>query len=423
MKTEWLMRRIRDYLVGESGCYVFEPQRSVQLPVVSRVDLYLHIPFCRSLCPYCPYDRVLYDKAHIEPYLAAVLAEIDAYHALLGRIEIGSVYIGGGTPTTMLDELDQILQQINKYFVLTGEIAVETIPSDLDGESLRKLKELGINLLSIGVQSFDDHYLKLIGRNYRADILEPVISNALSAGFSSVNLDMMFALPGQSTEEVLADLKRALGLGVEQVTLYPLFTFPYSAIGEHMKLQRVRFPKFHVRRKMYRAIHDYALAHGFKRASVWNFKRDDTPRFSSVTRDYYIGIGAGAGSCLPGLFYFNTFSVPEYIHACKGENLPVALNMDMSPMMEHYYWLYWRLYDTNIPKKELARRFVNDVNISRMLWLARRLGLLTDEGNDYVLTERGSFWIHLIQNYYVLNYIDKVWTRAMKEPWPGRIEL
>jgi oxygen-independent coproporphyrinogen-3 oxidase len=86
-----------------------------------------------------------------------VLTEIDNYHARLGRIEIGSVYIGGGTPTTMLDEIGQILAHLRKRFLLTGEIAIETIPSDLDDENLSKLKEMDITLFSIGVQSFDDY--------------------------------------------------------------------------------------------------------------------------------------------------------------------------------------------------------------------------------------------------------------------------
>jgi len=423
LKSRLLLRELRDLLVGESGRYVFEPQCTVELPAVSRIDLYLHIPFCRSLCPYCPYNRTLYDKTNIAPYLAAVLAEINAYHALLGEIEIGSIYIGGGTPTTMLDEIGQIFEYLHRRFKVTGHIAMETIPGDLDEKNLQKLKELGINLLSIGVQSFDDHYLKAIGRNYKANILEPVILKAMSTGFDSINLDLMFALPGQTTEEALADLKKAFELGSDQVTLYPLFTFPYATVNQHMNRRGVMFPKLSVRRRMYRAIHEYALSQGFSRVSVWSFKRDTVPRFSSVTRSYYIGLGAGSGSCFPGMFYFNTFSVPEYIRTCLEGGLPVALKMDMTSAMEDYYWLYWRLYDTYIPKKELARIFKNDAKIKGMLALARSLGMLTEEDDCYVLTERGSFWIHLLQNHYVINYINKVWSTAMKEPWPARIEL
>jgi len=423
MRSGWFLRGVRDALVGERGRYVFQSPASLNLPAISRLDLYLHIPFCRTLCPYCPYNRIRYDKHHVAPYLAAVLAEIDAYHDRLGRIEIGSVYIGGGTPTTMLDEVGQILAHLRKRFLLTGEIAIETIPRDLNDDNLATLKQFGVTLLSVGVQSFDDHYLKLIGRNYRAEILEPAITRSIAAGFETVNLDMMFALPGQTTEEALADLKRVVDLGADQITLYPLFTFPYSAVGQLRDHRRVKFPTLSKRRKMYRAMHDFALSQGFSRVSVWGFKRGDVPRYSSVTRNHYIGLGAGSGSALPGMFYFNTFSVPEYIRACNGGELPVALKMDMTPKMEFYYWLYWRLYDTYISRQEIKRMFDEGVSIKALLMLAKVLGMMTAKGDDWVLTERGAFWIHLLQNHYILNYIDKVWRTAMKEPWPARIEL
>jgi len=350
-------------------------------------------------------------------------AEIDRYFSLLGAVEVDSIYIGGGTPTTILDELGPILEHIRRRFRHRGIIAVETTPDDLDSENLCKLRALGVNLLSIGVQSFDDRYLRLIGRKYRASILRPVISNALSAGFNAVNLDLMFALPGQTTDEALADLDTALNLGVKQVTVYPLFTFPYAAAGRHLQLQQVAFPKLSTRRQMYKAIHNDAIAHGLNRVSVWGFKKDDADRFSSVTRNHYIGIGAGAGTHLPGLFYFNTFSVAEYIRSCSENVLPVALQMSMNSEVERFFWLYWRLYETSIPKDGFARLFATDMRLKSLLSLARGLHLLTDNGNSYVLTERGSFWIHLLQNYYILNYIDKVWATSMRDPWPARVEL
>lgn len=423
MKAAGFMREVRDYLVGEHGRYVFEARRTAQLPLISRADLYIHIPFCRSLCPYCPYNRVLYEKEQVEPYLRALLCEIDAYRAALGPIEIGSIYIGGGTPTAMLDGLGTILEYLRKRFTLAGEIAVETIPSDLNDNSYRKLKEYGVNLLSIGIQSFNDRYLKLIGRNYRSGILPEVIRGAYAAGFDAVNLDLMFAFPGQTLEEALADLQNASDLGSDQITFYPLFTFPYTSIGEHMRLRQVRFPRLLARRKMYKALHDAALSNGFSPISVWGFRRGDAPRFSSVTRNYYIGLGPGAGSRLPHMFYFNTFSVPEYVQACGGSSFPVALSMEMTPVMENYYWLYWRLYETCVPKDELFIRFPRDVNIKRIFRLGAKLGLMSDGNDHFVLTERGAFWIHLLQNYYVLNYVDKVWSSAMREPWPERIEL
>jgi oxygen-independent coproporphyrinogen-3 oxidase len=416
-------RAIRDFLVGEGGNFVFEPGRDPQLPEISSADVYIHIPFCRSLCPYCPYNRVIFDARQASDYVQALHREIDRYHDLVGDLEIGSVYIGGGTPTTVIDELGPLIEHLRKQFRYGSVIAVETTPDDLGKANTKKLREAGVDLLSIGVQSFDDRYLKLVGRRHRSGILADVIARALAAGFDSVNLDLMFALPGQTTDEALADLDTAIGLGAEQVTLYPLFTFPYSSVGRHLRLRNVDFSKLGERRRMYRAIYEDALARGFEPVSVWGFRKGEAPCFSSVTRDNYIGLGAGAATCLPGIFCFNTFSVPAYIQQCSAQESAVSLQMKMSPSLARFYWLYWRLYEARVPKDGFTRRFATDAKLRWLLRLAVQLQLVADEENQYALTERGAFWIHLMQNYYVLNYIDTVWSRSMREAWPGRIEL
>ena len=423
MKAPRPTRAIRDVLVGERGNFVFKPAFDAQLPDIASVDVYIHIPFCRSLCPYCPYNRVLYEPTLARDYVRELHREIDRYAECLGDAEIGSVYIGGGTPTTIVDELGPLIAHLRKRFRHDGLVAIETTPEDLDPVNTARLRETGIELLSIGVQSFDDRYLKFLGRRHRSDILAGVMERALGAGFETVNVDLMFALPGQTTGEALDDLDMAFSLGAEQVTLYPLFTFPYSSAGRHLRLTNVHFPKLGARRRMYRAIHDHALESGFERVSVWGFRKGKTERFSSVTRDDYIGLGAGAATCLPGTFNFNTFSIPAYIERCAAHESPVSLQMDMSTAMTRFYWLYWRLYETHVRKADFERRFADDARLRWLLQLALHLRLVTDDGSDFVLTERGAFWIHLMQNYYVLNYIDKVWTQSMREAWPGRIEL
>ena len=424
MISETTTRALRRYLLGSDSQFVFQAIDAVELPEIDKTGLYIHIPFCKNTCPYCPYNKVTYDKSLVEPYLEAMLMEIERYHAHLGGIEISSIYIGGGTPTNLIDELEVILRRIRDCFVVTGDICIETNPSDTSEETVRKLVDYGVGLVSLGVQSFDDRYLQLIGRNYTAEVLHPTIELLLSYGFKSVNLDLMFALPGQSVEEVVSDLRKAIASGVNQVTLYPLFTFPYSAAGRYLKLKRVKMPNIFTRRRMYRAIHDFCLENGFQRVSVWGFKRGDAPIYSSVTRDNYVGLGAGAGSYIPGAFYFNTFSVEEYIKTCLNDRLPVAFKMDFNESMAQYYWLYWRIYETYITKKRLFEIFVDkDKRIRPLLWLAGLCGLHEEDAEQICLTERGAFWLHLMQNYFALNYIDKMWSIAMKEAWPQEIEI
>lgn len=423
MVIEGVTRLVRKFFLAGSEGLAFHPARGIDLSPVDRIDLYIHIPFCKSMCPYCPYNKIRYENALVRHYLDAVLAELAMYRARIGRARISSIYIGGGTPTNLTDELGTILNAVRRDFEVEGPVAVETTPSDVSDKVLAKLKRFGVGMLSLGAQSFDDRFLRLLGRNYNASILPPVIERTLSHGFETVNIDLMFALPGQGVEEALTDIDTALSLGIDHITLYPLFTFPYTSAGKFMRLRQIRMPGLARRRRMYRAIHRHLLDRGFQRVSVWGFKRGEGPRYSSVTRDHYIGLGAGSASCLPGVFYFNTFSVTEYIRTCLDGRMPVALKMDVFPSLFRYYQFYWRLYDTCIPKSSGQPDTVEGRKIARFMHVARLLGLCKSHGDYIHLTEPGAFWLHLVQNYFILNYIDKVWSVAMNTPWPGRIEL
>lgn len=416
--------KIRQYHVGPEQEFVFKPARSIQLPEIKEIDLYVHIPFCKNMCPYCPYNKIKYDEKLIQPFLRAILKEIDLYRSLAGRITVPSLYIGGGTPTNIINELGQIINHLRDTWTLTGDIAIETNPNDVNQDVADKLEQYGVSLISLGVQSFNDAYLRFIGRNYRAQILKPAMELLLNHDFRTLNVDLMFALPGQSISEVLSDIETAMDLGANQITTYPLFTFPYSKAGEYMRLKKVKMPNVLQRRKMYKAIYEYCLQQGFERISVWGFKKGHTPRFSSVTRDQYIGFGPGAGTYVGDGFYFNTFSVPDYIETCLDNRVPIALKLNVTEALSKYYWLYWRLYDTYVPKEQLWEIFDrNDKKLKRSLALTKVLRMYEEEDLFFKLTERGCFWIHLAQNYFVLHYINKVWYNAMKEPWPGEIPI
>jgi len=423
MIVDFVTRTIRRILVGKEQRFIFTRKDNITIPSLSKIDLYIHIPFCKNMCPYCPYNRIKYDKNLVGPYTRAVLNEIEQYYLRLGKIEISSIYIGGGTPTTLIDELGVILKSIREKFAIAGDICIETSPSDLNEDIIRKLKGFGVDLISIGVQSFDDEFLKILGRNYDAAKAYSTVNLALSSNFKSVNIDLMFALPEQNIEEVVDDLNEAVKIGANQVTTYPLFTFPYSSVGRYLKIRRVKMPNIFKRRKMYEEIHNFFIQNGYHRVSVWGFKKGSSPRYSSVTRDTYIGIGAGAGSRLPDVFYLDTFSVKDYIETALTGRLPIALTMNMTPKLRKYYWLYWRFYDTYIDRQSYYEIFGENIRLKAIFCIAKLLGLSKENQNQIELTERGAFYIHLLQNYFVLNYIDKVWSVAMKEPWPDKIEI
>jgi oxygen-independent coproporphyrinogen-3 oxidase len=420
----WTTKTIRTWLTGSDSRYVFQPcaEPSGQKP--TQTSLYIHVPFCKSLCPYCPYYKIKYDPALAAPYVQALLNEIDLYYTRYGTMTISSIYIGGGTPTLLAGELILVFERLRQRFNIAGNICMETNPSDLKAKKLAKMSQYPVNLLSIGVQSFQEKWLKLIGRKYSPSLVENTLKILAKHSFASINIDLMFALPGQTLDDLRFDLQKAVDSGVDQITTYPLFTFPYSTVGHYLQLKQVQMPRLRIRREMYRLIHNFLHENGYQRVSVWGFKRGDAPRYSSVTRDRYLGLGPGAGSHMADGYYLNTFSVNEYIRRCQDSEFPVALHLPFNEAMQHFYWLYWRFYDTVIPKAGLGMASPKTNRKTDFLLSALKLsGMLSEENRHYTLTENGAFWVHLAQNYFSLRYINTIWTAAMKEPYPAAIHF
>jgi len=393
-------------------------------PRLERTSLYLHVPFCRNCCPYCPYTRIPYNPALVEPYTRAAIAEVDWWADTIGPAEIKSVYIGGGTPTLALGGIARVLRRVRERFRLAGDICIETNPADVDNEIVQELHDAGVALVSLGVQSFHPRHLAVLGRSYSPPVAEHALALLAESGFASINVDLMFALPGQTVSDVTADLARAAQLGADQLTTYPLFTFPYTSVGKYLLLTAVRMPDLRTRRAHYRTIGRWCAQHGFERVSVWGFKRGAVPRYSSVTRDGYVGIGPGAGSHLPDEFVLNTFDLNSWISAARAGRMAVALRMAFAGQMSGWWWLYWRLYDTRIPLDDLDAVLGRDALKARF-WLraVEQAGLAVRQRGYIALTEPGAFWLHLAQNYFALNYVNTLWTQARREPWPRAVSI
>jgi len=416
---------VRRALVGAGQRWQFDPPPPGWAPPrLERTSLYLHVPFCRHACPYCPYTKIRFDETLVGGFTVAALAEVDWWAETAGGCDITSVYIGGGTPTLALDSVAAVIDRVRSRFRLTGSIAIETNPADVDAATVTRLRNMGVALVSLGVQSFHETHLKVIGRTYPPAAAEAALGRLASAGFASVNADLMFALPGQTVGELLADLDRAADCGADQITTYPLFTFPYTPVGRYLRLRDVRLPNLRARRRQYRAICGWSARRGFDRVSVWGFKKGSAPRYSSVTRAGYIGIGPGAGSHLPGGFAFNSFDYGSWSRTALSGGPTVALWMPFSPELSGWWWLYWRLYDTRIPLDQLGGTLGRDASRVRSWLRAGELaGLASQRDGTMTLTDAGAFWLHLAQNYFALDYVNTLWTAARREPWPAAVSL
>jgi len=393
---------------------------------LKKTGLYLHVPFCKNLCPFCPYNRIEYEEELFRIYEQAVHEEIEMYTPHLKDLDYVSLYIGGGTPTVNLAGLLRILKHLKQNFSLTCDICIELHPANMDSECLDALKCAGVTMLSIGVESTSDHTLKAIGRNHDGKTAIDSLRRAVDTGFDSVNADLMFALPGQTIDDWELDLKRVIAEGADQISTYPLFSFPYSDLGQSQKIQNVKRPDNRLVRSMLNLTDFLSDKSGYKRCAVWSWLKPSKKKFSSITRHHYIGFGPSAASMIGTDFYVNTFNIRSYAESLPHKR-PVALSMPVNRRLEMAYWLYWRVYELNIYQKDFQSLFGDDASLDSVfsnIFIPFQLaGLIAKENGGYQVTESGAFWIHRLQNEYSLNYINRLWGTCRRNDWPERVEL
>lgn len=429
MWAERLLRRRLGRLLTKQRCVALDnkvPSLERRLQDLDALGLYLHIPFCRRICPYCPYNKELYDPEVAARYTNAVVREIDIYAGLVGRKPVTSFYIGGGTPTTMLyTGLDRILEHVFETFNMQCDIHMESHPNDLTFDNLNTIVSMGVSHLSVGVEALQDHHLETLHRPYTVDQVKAAVTRAVGKSFKCVNVDAIFALPDQTLGEVKALGKGLVDLGVDQVAAYPLFEFPYIQWQEIAR--RNHYKRFSVfeKRRMLRLLERVFHDTGFERTSVWAFTRRGVPKYCSVTVPLYLGLGASGSSYLEDVFYVNTFNVRAYIKALESGRLPVALSIELSEDMQMAGWLYWRIYETRFKKSDFHKRFGKtfDEVYGRYMKLLAFAGLVTDHGDELVCSDNGAYWLHLLEDLLSIDYISKLWGRSAQDPWPKRVVL
>jgi len=179
------------------------------------------------------------------------------------------------------------------------------------------------------------------------------------------------------------------------------------------------------RKKMLSILETIFYDAGFERTSVWAFTRPGVSKYCSVTVPLYVGLGASGSSYLKDVFYLNTFSVAEYIKALENGKLPIALALDLSARMQMAGWLYWRIYETRFDKTSFKRRFGKDFDrfYGRYVKPLALLGFLKDDGEQIVLSDRGTYWVHALEDLFSIQYISKLWGTSKQEPWPEKVVL
>ena len=280
------------------------------------IALYVHFPFCLSICPYCDFDRQATGFDRIDTYVAAVVTEMRRYTGT--RQSVHSVFYGGGTPSLMsAAQVASILDAARVVFDVEpqAEITLECNPGDADLTKLRAFREAGANRLSFGIQSLDDHYLELLGRRHSSEAARQAAAWAREAGFA-FNLDFMFGLPNQTLAHWERTLDEAVALAPDHLSCYLLTLDERVPMGRDVARGRLVLPVDDALAEMYTATRTRLAAAGYGQYEISNWARPGHASRHNLTywRDgEWIGIGAGAASSFAGRRWKNTPALERYI--------------------------------------------------------------------------------------------------------------
>jgi len=381
------------------------------------LGLYVHIPFCRSICSFCPYCKELYNKQRAEDYKIALLKEIDIVcRNMKDGKKATSLYFGGGTPAMMIDDLKDIIDKLKEFFIIEGGVGVELHPYDITEDNLAKLKTAGVTMVSLGIQSFNKECLSKLGRSVTS--FEEKIKLAANYGFDAVDVDLIFAIPGQTDKILENDIKTAFESGATQVSTYPFIDFTF-ADNEYKPMSNK------VKRRMLRSLNRFCRQINIERTSVWTFAKPGTEKYSSVTRDAFLGFGVSATSLLRTSFKINTFSIDRYIERVNEGQLPTSLTLKFTRRQRAVYYLFWGAYSMKIDMNKFEKIVGTPLRMmfGLELDLAEKAGFVRRKGNIYEITEKGSYIYHDIEQVYTTAYIDKMWNVLRNEPFPDKMIL
>ena len=212
---------------------------------MKKAGLYIHIPFCKIKCVYCDFYSITKKEDQIPLFTECLLKEIDNYKHYAGKWEFNTIFFGGGTPSLLPAKyLEQILQKLHNTFDTSKvkEITLEANPGEAPLEHLKDIKNLGVNRLSMGFQSFNDKILKILGRLHKSDDCFKTFKNARKAGFDNINTDMIFNIPNLSVEEWLQDLNKLIELQPEHISAYSLTVEPSTKLFNLVKREKLLMP-------------------------------------------------------------------------------------------------------------------------------------------------------------------------------------
>ncbi|MDW0112307.1 radical SAM family heme chaperone HemW [Sporosarcina saromensis] len=292
--------------------------------------MYIHIPFCHQICHYCDFNKVFFQNQPVDAYIESIGTElsimVDEGHSFN---ELETVFIGGGTPTSLSEkQLERLLEIVHQFVDVRSlkEFSTEANPDELTAGKLAVLKNGGVNRLSIGVQSFDEQLLKRIGRTHGANDPIKVIQDARRIGFENISIDLIYGLPDQTMQQWKETLDLGLGLDLPHYSAYSLIVEPKTVFYNLMNKGKLPLPGEDAEAEMFEVLMERMHKEGKRQYEISNFS---VPGLESVhnliywENDEYAGIGAGAHGYLNGWRYANLGPLKKYMGSLESQARPI----------------------------------------------------------------------------------------------------
>ena len=320
---------------------------------------YVHIPFCTQICYYCDFSKVFIRNQPVDSYLEHLIEEYHSYDIQ----KLRTLYIGGGTPTALsAPQLAFLLEKLTDKLDLSylEELTIEANPGDLDEEKIAVLKDSPVNRVSLGVQTFNDRMLKQIGRSHSEKDIYENIANLKKAGFDNISIDLIYALPKQTMEDVKINVAKAIALDIPHMSLYSLILENHTVFMNRMRRGKLPLPKEDLEAEMFEYIIAELEKAGFEHYEISNFSK---PGFESRhnlmywdNAEYY-GIGAGASGYVDGIRYKNHGPIRHYLQAVEAGNARVQEEvLTLKEKMEEEMFLGLRK-KSGVSKKRFEEKF------------------------------------------------------------------
>ena len=380
----------------------------------SNFGIYIHIPFCKKKCSYCDFISFSNKDRKIEDYIKSLKKEIDKFD--FSKYNVNTIYLGGGTPSYIKEKyikeiLDLLKSKLttNKTLWKDIEITIEVNPGTVTKEKLETYKEVGVNRLSIGLQSTNNNLLKQIGRIHKYEDFLDTYNMTKEVGFDNINVDLMIALPNQRIEDIKESLEKIVDLNPNHISVYSLIVEEGTLIEKQIKEGKLKLPSDEEERRMYWYVKNFLELSGYNHYEISNFSKkgkESKHNLNCWNQEEYIGFGLASHSYIDGIRFCNTSNLQEYIDNINNNNFNKNKEIEEKQTKEDMEKEYMMLGFRKIEGIDISK-FKEKFQDNPLYLYRKELDKLVNEGlievdlNNIRLTNKGLDLANLVFEEFI----------------------